>query len=247
MMVAQAAIGIPMKTEVIEPADVRKAAALLNIVLVETISAMAKFSSIAESKISLPNLRLGTAVTLARASCDFGHAITVLVDAHHEELGAPAISLLRSQLELTLRSAFFAFHASDADVEFFFGNDKLKRRPNERGKMKAIYLENLAKIVQSTWEDDERISRSVGLLRNFLNAHVHGGVSLLSRYQGPRGIGYVSSSASTIRTLKYSYAFANLAMIVVAKLADENSNLASEIFHQLYQSAQNFCAEVGLR
>jgi len=40
-IVAQAAIGIPMKTEVIEPADVRKAAALLNIVLVETISAMA--------------------------------------------------------------------------------------------------------------------------------------------------------------------------------------------------------------
>lgn len=235
-----------MKTEVIEPADVRKAAALLDIVLVDTISAMAKFSRIVESKISLPNQRLGTAVTLARASCDFGRAITVLVDAHHEDLGAPVIALLRSQLELTLRSAFFSYHASDAEVVFFIDNDKLKRGPNEKGKMQDISFEDLAKITESTWVDDERISGSVGLLRDFLNAHVHGGVSLLNAYQGRRGIGYVSSSASTLRTLKYSYAFANLAMIVVAKLANEDSNLASVIFDQPHQSAQNFCAEVGI-
>ena len=236
-----------MKTDVVEPAGLHKAAVLLDIVLVDTILAIAKFSSIAESKILLPNLRLGTAVTLARASCDFGRAISVLVDAHHEELGAPAVSLLRSQLELTLRSAFFAYHASDAEVEFFFHNDKLKRGPNEKGKMQDITLENLAKITESTWEDDERISASVGLLRDYLNAHVHGGVLLLKAYQGQRGIGFVSSSASTLQTLKYSYAFANLAMIVVAKLSDEDRNMASEIFDQPYHSAQNFCAEVGLQ
>ena len=236
-----------MKTEVIEPADVRKASALLDIVLVDTISAMAKFSSIAESKISLPNLRLGTAVTLARASCDFGRAITVLVEAHHEDLGAPAISLLRSQLELTLRSAFFAYHANDDEVKCFFDNDKLKMGPNARGKMRDISLEELAEIVELTWVADKQISTTVELLRKFLNAHVHGGVWLLKSYQGPRGIGFVSSSASTLQSLKYSYACAHLAMIVVAKLSDEDSNLASEIFDQPYQSAQNFCAEVGLR
>lgn len=234
-----------MENQIIQPVDVRKASALLDIVLVDTISAMAKFSSIAESKVSLPNLRLGTAVTLARASCDYGRAITVIVGAHHEELGAPALSLLRSQLELTLRSAFFAYHASDAEVDSFFEKDKLKRGPNEKGKMQDISLEDLAKIVESTWENDSRISASVGLLRDFLNAHVHGGISLLNAYQGPRGIGFISSNASTLRTLKYSYAFANLAMIVIAKLSGEDTNLASEIFEEPYRSAQKFCEEVG--
>lgn len=237
-----------MATELVELADVRKAAAMLNIVFVKTISAMVKFSSIAGSKISLPNRRLGTTVTLARASCDFGRAITVLIDAHHEDLGAPAISLLRSQLKLTLRSAFFGYHASDSEVEFFFNNDKLVKQRNAKSRMEHIGLERLAKIVEPTWAeaDGHEVSKSVELLCDYLNAHVHGGVSLLNAYQGPDGIGFAPSNGSTLHTLKYSYAFANLAMIVVAKLSGEDSNLASEIFDEPYQAAQNFCAEVGL-
>lgn len=218
-------------------------AELADFVLIKTIEAMNGFSVIAASNMSAITDRLVVTATLARASCDYGRALITLLRIDHQDLGAPALSLLRTQLELALRSAFFGEHALDEELAYFLKNDDMPKRPDEKGELKRISLNRLAVIVEPTFAlgSDSRMSDAVRASLKLLNGHVHGGTPLLNTYQGPSNtIGFVPFKGGTVQTLKYSYAFANLAMIVLAKVSGMDRSQHCTLFEAPYEAAERF-------
>ena len=204
---------------------IQRLAGLADAVVIETIRAMAQL--LASVQASAITNRLRVTVTLARASCDYARALIHLIGTDHLDLGGPSLSLLRTQLELALRASFFCDHASDKELVSFLKRDEMPKRRDAKGEWKRISLNELALIVEPTFAGTTGTAMSDAIKSSltFLNGHVHGGTPLLRSYLGAdNSVGFVPPKGGTVQTLQYSYAFANLALTVVAKASGVRDN-----------------------
>jgi hypothetical protein len=197
--------------------------------------------AMASLRLELPTVRVRMAVQLARASIDFGRGSALLMANGYKDLGAPAISLHRMQMEQVLRSAFFSGPATDEEVDHFAKHDKLRHRPRETGQKHAMTINELAAIVEPYLDDEEPFDGKLGrVVKNSygtLSALVHGGHALLNAYGGGNNqVGFDISRDGACQVLDHVVAFANFALVIVARSAADSPEEISDILGPPFQS-----------
>ncbi|GAB3030214.1 hypothetical protein GCM10027285_10960 [Oleiagrimonas citrea] len=212
---------------------------------IETIpAAMNRFSYGAR------NPRIDLAAKLSRASVDYGRAITILAADCYLDLGAPALSLHRMQLEQLLRAAFFAGPASEEEVEFFIRNDKLRCRPRANGKTYPMTLNELAEIVEPQLDEEVegRLPRIVRNSAQNLNPLIHGGHALINLYSGPDGlVGFHAGPEVMWNTLDNAVGFANFSLAIAAKISVNTREEVSEILQEPFASLHRWQEHIRSR
>lgn len=192
-------------------------------------------------RLEQPAARVRIAVQLARASIDFGRASTVLMAQGFMDLGAPAISLHRMQIEQVLRAAFFSGPATGEEVDYFIKNDKLRCRPRADGRKHSMTMNELTEIVEPYLDQDEAVDgklvRVVKGSYGTLSALVHGGRALLNAYGGGGDeVGFAIARKDACQVLDHVVAFANFSLAIVAKLAVDGAERTSEILGPPFKS-----------
>jgi hypothetical protein len=191
--------------------------------------------------LELPTVRVRIAVQLARASIDFGRGSAILMANGFMDLGAPAISLHRMQMEQVLRSAFFSGPASDDEVEYFIKHDKLRHRPRETGKKHSMTVNELTAIVEPYLDQDELLDGKLGrVVKNSygtLSALIHGGHALLNAYGGGSDqVGFEIAREGACQVVDHVVAFANFALAIVARSAADSPEAISDILGPPFES-----------
>lgn len=179
-----------------------------------------------------PTERLIAAMKLLRASTDHGRALVSLLQLNDTDFGVSAIILHRSQIEQFLRGAFFAFSATEAELEFFLRNDEMPSRLREGlerpvrvspAEMAALVTdtmklgsEKLIKMVKNAWKD--------------LCGMSHGGTMLLRLYSGQQvEIGSQVGNGALLQIMDNTAAVTNMVLAATAKLSRNSEVEISEI------------------
>jgi hypothetical protein len=199
--------------------------------------------AMAQFTLKVPTPRVRIAVQLARASIDFGRGTAVLMANGFKDLGAPAISLHRMQMEHVVRGAFFCGPATDEEIEYFLKHDKIKHRPREDGRKHSMTMNELTAIVEPFLDSDAdevvdgKLARVVKGSYRTLSALVHGGHVLLAAYGGGGDeVGFDISRKDACQILDHVVAFANFALAIVARVAADSPELISEILGPPFES-----------
>lgn len=197
--------------------------------------------AMAALRLEAPTPRARITAQLARASIDFGRGAAILMAEGFMDLGAPAISLHRMQMEQILRSAFFSGPATDEEVDYFVKEDKLSYRSRENGKKHPMTVNELAAIVEPYLDQGEPFDGKLGrVVKNSygtLSALVHGGHALLNAYGGKGDqVGFDIPREAACQVLDHVVAFANFALVIVARSATDSPEAISEILGPPFQS-----------
>lgn len=188
-----------------------------------------------------PTPRVRIAVQLARASIDFGRGSAVLMANGFLDLGAPAISLHRMQMEQVVRAAFFSGPAADEEVDYFIRHDKLRCRPRDDGRKHSMTMNELTAIVEPYLDQGEvvdgKLVRVVKGSYGTLSALVHGGHALLNAYGGGGDeVGFAITRKDASQIIDHVVAFANFALAIVGKMAVDGVERTSEILGPPFES-----------
>ncbi|MDR6640887.1 hypothetical protein J2X57_000081 [Luteibacter sp. 1214] len=205
----------------------------------EHIEAIPRAMAALRLEAATPRVRI--VAQLARASIDFGRGAAILMAEGFMDLGAPAISLHRMQMEQVLRSAFFSGPATEEEVNYFVKNDKLRHRPRESGQKHAMTVNELTAIVEPYLDQDEPFNGKLGrVVKNSygtLSALVHGGHALLNAYGGGSDqVGFDIPRDAACQVLDHVVAFANFALAIVARSANDGPEALSEILEAPFRS-----------
>lgn len=197
--------------------------------------------AMAQFRLDRPTPRVRIAVQLARASVDFGRGSAVLMANGFMDLGAPAVSLHRMQMEQVMRAAFFSGPATDEEVQHFIKHDRLKCRPREDGQKYPMTMNELTAIVEPYLDQDDvvdgKLVRVVKGSYGTLSALVHGGHALLNAYGGGGDeVGFTITRKEACQILDHVVAFANFALAIVGKLASDEAGRVSEILGPPFES-----------
>lgn len=208
------------------------------------------------------NERSFVATQLLRGSCDHGRALTYLLANNPIDLAGPALALHRSQIEMFLRSAFFAHIASEEEFRDFVEHDKGPRRLTVKGKWAKILVEDLAVEVQSRLHevegaiapDDGRLARMVENAWDPLCAMVHGGRAMHALYLDDRNeIGCAVPAEVHVQITVNAVAAVNFSLTLAATIAglppdEENEALAAPLaaFHTYVHRRNERLTRLGM-
>jgi len=210
--------------------------------------------AMAQFALGAPAPRARIAIQLARASIDFGRGSAVLMANGFKDLGAPAISLHRMQMEQVLRSAFFCGPATDDEVAHFLKQDRLRHRPRDDGRKHPMTMNELTAIVEPFLDQDEggvvdgKLARVVKGSYGTLSALVHGGHALLNAYGGNGNeVGFDISRKDACQILDHLVAFANLALAIVGRVAADTPERVSDILGPPFKSFEGWTERMKQR
>jgi hypothetical protein len=130
------------------------------------------------------------AVTLLKASCDHGLAISTLLAASIENFAASALALHRTQIETYARGVFFRSAATDDEFGRFLRADEMPKRLRSNGKhttMTAKEVLHAAALAEGV--DPAKLQAMMDNAWRDLSGIVHGGRPTLATYRTANVIG----------------------------------------------------------
>jgi hypothetical protein len=130
------------------------------------------------------------ALALLLASLDQARTLCYLLTMDARNGWYSALILHRSQIDHFLRGAFFAQPASDQELAYFLGKNKLPSRSPPGTSKRALSTNELAAIVIAGYDwDGEKLLNTIRNHWGPLSGIVHGGRELLAAYLSEDGIG----------------------------------------------------------
>lgn len=141
------------------------------------------------------------AVTLLKASCDHGLAISTLLAASLEDFAAPALALHRTQIETYARGVFFRSTATEEELMDFLRKDEMPKRIRSNGKRSTITAKQvLHAAALAEGVDPAKLQAMMDNAWRDLSGIVHGGRPTLATYRTANVIG-ASLDARGVRAL----------------------------------------------
>lgn len=139
----------------------------------------------------ITRIRSMVAVTLLKASCDFGLAASTLLAMTLQDFVPAALVLHRTQIETYARGLFFkSAAATDDELRRFVRNGKMPRRTGPNGKSTTTTAaEVLQAAAHAEGMDAAKLQGMMDNVWNGLCGVVHGGRPLLQTYRTVDTIG----------------------------------------------------------
>lgn len=237
------------------PANEAAAVATLQAVAAKALAAQ-RDAMTATASIELAHLRALpevaqtralVALTLLKASCDMGLALSTLLATSLQDLAAAALALHRTQIETYARGVFFKSAATDHDVKRFVQQDEMPKRRHSNGKSTTITTAEVLRAAAET--EDMDASKLQSMLDNVwsgLCGVVHGGRHLLHTYGVVDAIGVRFDESAVRALLSNAGALTILACTAICAIGDDGADQQDVLAH-IRAAAHVITAAVGPR
>lgn len=194
----------------------------------------------------IARMRSLVAVTLFKASCDFGLAASTLLATDMPDFVAPALALHRTQFETWARGLFFKSAATDGELRCFVRDDTMPKRTRSNGKRSTISTaEVLREAAHAENMDAAKLQSVMDDVWNGLCGVVHGGRPLLETYRTIEAIGANVNTWSIRALLSNVGALTVLASTGICAVGDNGTDQQA-VLARIKSSADAIIAAVDL-
>lgn len=186
------------------------------------------------------------ALTLLKASCDMGLAVSTLLATSLLDLAAAALALHRTQIETYARGVFFKSAATDHDVKRFVQQDEMPKRRRANGKSTTVTTaEVLRAAAEAEGMDASKLQSMLDNVWRGLCGVVHGGRHLLHTYGAVGTIGVRFDESSVRALLSNTGAFTVLACTTICAIGDSGAD-QQEVLTRIRAAAGTITTAVDL-